>query len=173
MPFCHIFDPPICRLWPVSTITPSFCHLCHTRSQTTLNLFVSTRLTKILIFLLIFTLFRLSYNRQCRYGNAFYTISSISTRWQFMVLGDLVSQTISNLVLLNAFFSFHKIFCHLWWVRVNVDGVSPIKMTGEIRNKTRTTSFVDLAAVVSGRRGFLIMARSTIIYTGEQKFVVV
>lgn len=88
-----------------------------------------------------------------------------------MVLGDLVSQTISNLVLLNAFFSFHKIFCHLWWVRVNVDGVSPMKMTGEIRNKTRTTSFVDLAAVVSGRRGFLIMALSTIIYTGEQKSV--
>lgn len=47
----------------------------------------STRLTKILIFLLIFTLFRLSHNRNCRYGNAFYTISSISTRWQFMVLG--------------------------------------------------------------------------------------
>lgn len=53
-----------------------------------------------------------------------------------------------------------------------MDGVRPIKMTGEIRNKTRTTSFVDLAAVVSGRRVFfLIMARSTIIYTGEQKSV--
>lgn len=52
-----------------------------------------------------------------------------------------------------------------------MDGVRPIKMTGEIRNKTRTTSFVDLAAVVSGRRGFLIMALSTIIYTGEHKSV--
>lgn len=52
-----------------------------------------------------------------------------------------------------------------------MDGVRPIKMTGEIRNKTRTTSFVDLAAVVSGRRGFFIMALSTIIYTGEQMSV--